>query len=263
MRWAVPLHALCVAFWLGALPILAASLRTEPAERAQRCVVRFSAHAVPAVALILALGLALAVVQVEHLAMLWQTTYGTVLAGKTGAVVLLLAVAATNKWWLTPLIGSDPRARAGLRRTICLEYALFAVVLALTAALTRIEPPRAAIARDTQAAARGAAAFVASVSEAGAKVTLSVNPARAGHNALAISVADESGRAMTPREVAVEMALPAAGIEPVRRTAVPDAAGRFVHHGNELALAGRWRIDVHVLVDDFTKKIVTFDVPIR
>jgi copper transport protein len=104
---------------------------------------------------------------------------------------------------------------------------------------------------------------VASLREAGYQVTLSVAPARAGHNALAVELADAGGRSVAPQEIALEMSLPAAGIEPLRRQAVRDASGRFIHHSNDLALSGRWRIDVHVLIDDFTKKTVTFAVPIR
>jgi copper transport protein len=263
MRWSVPLHALCAAFWLGSLPVLAAALRREPAERARRLVDRFSAHGIAAVAVILALGAVLAVVQVAHLAMLWQTAYGAALSGKVAAVALLLGVAAHNKWRRTPRIAADATAPAALTRAISLEYALFAVVLAFTATLGQIEPPRTTVARDTSAIAGGQADFVASLREAGYQVTLSVAPARAGHNALAVEVADAGGGAVTPQEIALEMSLPAAGIEPLRRRAVRDASGRFIHHSNDLAVAGRWRIDVHVLIDDFTRKTVTFAVPIR
>jgi copper transport protein len=99
--------------------------------------------------------------------------------------------------------------------------------------------------------------------EGGHTIALSVAPARAGHNALAVDVTDSAGRRVTPREVALELALPAAGIEPIRRKATADASGRFVYHGSDLALSGRWRVEVHALIDDFTKRIASFDVPIR
>ena len=260
MRWAVPLHALCAAFWLGSLPLLRAAVRTETPERAHRLVVRFSAHAIAAVVLILALGVAIAVVQVEHVAMLWQTAYGIVLMGKLAAVVLLLAVAAHNRWHATPLLaGARPGA---LIRAIYAEYLLFAAILALTATLGQLEPPRAAVERDTRAL-MSRPDFTASIVEAGTTVTLSVAPARAGHNALVVAVSDANGTLVTPQEIALEMSLPSAGIEPLRRKAVREASGSFIYHSNDLALPGRWRIDVHVLIDDFTKKVVSFAVEIR
>jgi copper transport protein len=263
MRWSVPVHALCAAFWLGALPLLLWVLRATP-ETAHRLVMRFSRHAVAAVALILALGLAIAVVQLEHFAMLWQSTYGIVLAGKLAAVALLLAVAAHNKWYATPLLAGDvASAASALRQAIHAEYLLFAAILAFTATLGQLEPPRSAVVRDREALAGGKADFIARAAEAGHTIVLAVAPARAGHNALAVEVTDAAGRHVTPAEVVLELALPAAGIEPIRRKAAPEPSGRFVYHSNDLALSGRWRIEVHVLIDDFTKRIVTFDVPIR
>jgi len=264
MRCAVPLHALCAAFWLGALPLLMASLRAEPPDDAHRYVVRFSAYALVAVTLLLALGVTIAVVQIEHVALLWRTTYGFVLMAKLVAVALLLAVAAHNKWYATPLLADDSASgKAVFVRAIWAEYLLFAAILAFTAMLGQIEPPRAVVERDTRAAAGGKAEFSETQAQDRYRVTLSVAPAAAGHNALAVDVVDVDGRAVAPREVALELSLPAAGIEPLRRQAERDAGGRFIYHSNDLALAGRWRIDAHVLIDDFTKTIVPFDVPIR
>jgi copper transport protein len=260
MRAAVPLHALCAAFWLGALPLLVTALRRTPAT-AHAFVARFSRHAIATVAVILVLGLAIALVQLKHLAMLWQTTYGIVLMGKLAAVGLLLAVAAHNRWYATPRLARHG-AGAALTRAIHAEYLLFAAILAFTAMLGQIEPPRAAVARDTAALAGGRADFTARTAHAGHSIALSVVPARAGHNALAIDVTDPAGQPVTPREIVLEFSLPAAGIEPIRRRATAES-GRFVHHSNELALSGRWRVEVHVLIDDFTKRIAAFDVPIR
>ena len=195
MRWAVPLHALCAAFWLGALPVLGASLRTDPRKRAMALVQRFSSHAVAAVALILVLGLVIAIVQVEHLDLLWRTAYGRILLAKLAAVALLLAIAIHNKWRTTPRLATEANAVPALRRAIAVEYILFAIVLVLTAALGQVEPPRARVARDTAAIARGVADFSASVTQGSYRITLSVSPARAGHNALAVDVADSDGPA--------------------------------------------------------------------
>ena len=91
--------------------------------------------------------------------MLWLTAYGRILLAKLGAVALLLAVAIHNKWRTTPRLAADARAVQELRRAIGVEYILFATVLALTAALGQVEPPRVRIARDTAAIAGGAADF--------------------------------------------------------------------------------------------------------
>jgi copper transport protein len=263
MRWAVPLHALAAAFWLGSLPVLVASLKADQPGRALLIVRRFSAHAVVAVALLLVLGFIIAVVQLGHLDMLWQTTYGRLLIAKLASVALLLGIAIDNRWRLTPLLPTDAAAAARLRRAIAIDYVLFAIVLGLTAALGQIEPPRTRVARDAAAVTHGAADFSISVTQGTYRITLSVSPAIAGHNALAVQVTDANGVRIVAQEVVLDLSLPAAGVEPIRRSAEGDGTGLFIHHGNELALAGRWHVEVHALIDDFTKVIVPFDVPIR
>ena len=265
MRWAVPLHALCAAFWLGALPLLMSALRADRADDAHRIAIRFSAYALVTVTLLLVLGVVLAVVQVQHLALLWRTTYGLLLVGKLVAVALLLAVAAHNKWYATPMLVEDSiNATALFIRAIWAEYLLFAIILVLTAMLGQAEPPRAVVERDTGAAlTAGKAGFSDTQTQGRYRVTLSVAPASAGHNAIAVDVADGEGQSVAPREVALELSLPRAGIEPLRRQTDRDTTGRFIYHGNDLALTGRWHIEAHVLIDDFTKTIAPFDVPIR
>jgi copper transport protein len=258
----VALHVLCAAFWLGALRPLLSALRREPAVAAARFIERFSTYAVFTLSLLLGLGSILAVLQVRHWAMLWQSPYGLVLSAKLGVVTLLLALACCNKWILTPRLRTGTGA-SPLRASILAEYGLFALVLALTAALTQLEPPRASVDRDYFALESGHAGFSETREGADYRVTLSVSPARTGHNAIGVMVTKPDGTTALLKEVALELSLPAAGVEPMRHPTVREPSGQFVYHGNELALAGRWRIGVRLLVDDFTEKVVTFELPIR
>jgi hypothetical protein len=90
-----------------------------------------------------------------------------------------------------------------------------------------------------------------------------VAPARAGHNAVAVAVAKQDGGAVAPQEVVLELSLPVSGIAAIRRQTVRDAAGSYRYQGNDLVFSGRWRIEVQVLVDDFTKVSAPFEVEIR
>jgi putative copper export protein len=55
---------------------------------------------------------------------------------------LLMALAAWNKWRLTPaLAAGDARAALALQRSISAEIILIAVVLSLTATLTTLYSP--------------------------------------------------------------------------------------------------------------------------
>lgn len=65
-----------------------------------------------------------------------------------------------------------------------------------------------------------------------------------------------------PKEVAIELSRPAAGIEPIRRVMTADN-GSYVLEGPELAVAGTWTLRLDVLIDDFEKAIFETEIPIR
>ncbi len=260
----VVLHVACAAFWLGALaPLLSDLRRTESAARAT--LARFSSDAVKTITLLLALGVALATFQVTHLPLLWETLYGRLLMVKLALVAVLLATAMVNKWHLTPrLVIGEPGSARALRHAIGWEYVLFAAILVMTVLLASTEPPRAEVERDNRQALAGKSAFSATQTVDGYRVTLGISPARIGHNALVMDVADTTGKPFVAKVMRLIFIPPREGMEPTRRTLGPGGApGRFVHHGTELSFAGDWALEVHVLVDDFTEKAVRFAVPIR
>jgi copper transport protein len=260
----VAIHALCAAFWLGSLHPLLTALRFEPPGSAHAIFTRFSTIAVAAVALLVAVGVVIAAVQIERVEMLWASTYGRILSAKLGMAVLLLVVAAHNKWWATPFLVTD-HASAGrrLRLAIHSEYALFAIILALTGALGQIEPPRAALARKSLAPPVEATHFRSSMEDRGYTITLWVTPTLTGHSAILIEVKTASSQPVEAKEVTLDLSLPAAGIEALRRVASRDVSGQFAMHSDDFVVPGRWRADVHVLIDDFTKRSASFDVLIR
>jgi putative copper export protein len=111
-------HLLIVAFWFGALAPLYWVTHCEALDHAAGVVAGFSAIAGWLVPGILVAGLALAL------------------------VLLLMALAAHNKWRLTPVLSAGAAtALPKLRRSIAAEYVLVVVVLVLTAVLTAFFSP--------------------------------------------------------------------------------------------------------------------------
>ena len=111
-RPALFLHAVCVAFWIGALLPLALGARDAVLRAAPPAVGelrRFSNAIVPVVVLLVLTGLWLAFVQLDRIDALWTTNYGRVLAGKLAAVIVLFALAAANRYWLVPKFESSGR----------------------------------------------------------------------------------------------------------------------------------------------------------
>ena len=73
----------------------------------------------------------------------WQTTYAALLITKMIVFLVLLGLAAWNRWRALPaLAGADARATGlGLRRSIALEYCLILGVFAVTAVMTTFYSP--------------------------------------------------------------------------------------------------------------------------
>lgn len=244
-RWltspALLLHALGAAFWIGALWPLLALLRND----GLAAIRRFSAAAVPAVAMLLLSGLVLAAVQLGSLAAL-ASEYGRALLLKLAAVAALLAFAAWNKWRLTPRAAAAP-----LRTSIRVELALAAAVLSATAVLGLNPPPRAAA---TSLPRPDRAAWTTA---GGIPATIALAPGRPGRNRFTVTI----GTPRPPREVTLELRQPRAGVAAIRRPMRLEA-GEWTYEGPELALPGRWTIRADALVTEFDQTSFTIEMDI-
>ena len=272
-RWlaaaALVVHALVVAFWLGAFWPLRALL----ADRGAACapaVERFSKLALPAVAALLAAGAALAAVRLRTPDELFRSAYGQLVLAKACGFALLLALAALNRRRLTPALAAGrDGAAAHLSRSVLAEMAVAAAVLCVTSFLVRTPPPVAAGHQDMDhahhPAATGEPQSVAVATEAdGLTALVEVSPGRAGSNRLAVTLGRTSGAARSPpAEVWAEFGQAAAGVGPIRRRLRPEGDGRFVHDGPEFALPGRWSVRVDVLLGDFEQVSLQAEVDLR
>jgi putative copper resistance protein D len=137
------LHLGALAFWVGALlPLYRISGPSQLSESAARALLRFGRLASAAVAALIAAGLWLAWRLLEGWSPLLHSAYGQVLLLKLAALLLLLGLAALNRWHLVPAFAANaPRARQRLRASILTEIVLVALILLLTAFLTTTTSP--------------------------------------------------------------------------------------------------------------------------
>ena len=145
MRWLlVPLlviHLTIVAFWFGALAPLFMISKREVLNDASWIVNRFSAVATWLVPCIVLAGLAMAFILAPDLSVL-RRPYGQLLMVKLLGFILLMILAAFNKWRLTSMFAAGRVASgSALRRSIAIEYALIVILLSVTAALTAFFSP--------------------------------------------------------------------------------------------------------------------------
>lgn len=136
-------HLLCAAFWLSALPPLWIVVRELPPADAGALLARFSTPAVRAVLVLVLSGLVISAVQVRSPAALVATEYGLRLLVKVALVVVIVGLAAYNKYVLTLRLRDGQAGSVGaMRRAIACEVVLMALILAAAVSLTQVAPPR-------------------------------------------------------------------------------------------------------------------------
>jgi len=245
------LHAILVGFWIGSLiPLLHGFARST---ETKRLVARFSMLAMIAVPILIFCGVALVFRHVTGWNELTETRYGILLLVKIALVVVLLAMAAINKWALTPRL---PRSTAQLTSTIRLELLLGIAILAVTVLLSQTPPPASASAHEH---GTGHLHGVMARLESGRYLAeIEVTPGAAGRNLILFRIELPNA----PKEVTIELSQPDAGIEPIHRP-MTDDNGTHVLEGPELAVSGRWRVRIDVLITDFDKAIFETEIPIQ
>jgi putative copper resistance protein D len=144
------LHLLAAGAWIGSLRPLAASLHATSTaqEDAARTVRRYGRLGSACVAVLVASGVVNAAYTLGAPARLVDSDYGHLLVSKLVLFAAVLAVAAANRWWLTPAItGARPQAQsatvssARMQRLAWLEVALGVAIVALAGALGSAAPP--------------------------------------------------------------------------------------------------------------------------
>lgn len=150
------LHLLAAGVWIGALVAFGLLLPRRPhGEMAARtlhaALAGFSGIGAAVVAALVLTGLVNSwfLVGPAGLGRLAATGWGVLMLVKLALFVAMLALAAVNRFRLTPALAADttsgdPAALAGLRRSLVLETGAAVLVLALVAALGVLAPPAAA-----------------------------------------------------------------------------------------------------------------------
>ena len=149
------IHAVSAALWLGALAALTMLLlrRTVPDDPAiHRALRGFAGLGTLAVVLLVLSGLGNSwfMVGPARVGELGTSLYGQLLIAKLALFALMLALAAVNRFRLTPKLGSalagdeDPRpALQRLRRSVVAETLVGALLLAVVAIMGTLAPPSA------------------------------------------------------------------------------------------------------------------------
>jgi copper transport protein len=245
-RPAVFLHVVSIAFWIGALLPLGWLFAVAHADR-RLALVRFS-RAIPwSVVLLVLAGVALACIQLKTFRALWTTAYGAILSLKLGLVAALLAVAAWNRYRLTPLLLTGQRsAERRFGQTVGLELVLVVAILCLVGGWRFTPPPRALHPEQ-------AATLPVHMHGPGAIADLEVTLDRGTPSAIMLRLTKDGRTPLDAREVVLLLDNPGEELEAIKRTAERRADGTWSITGLSLPSAETWRLRIDVLVSDFEK----------
>ena len=236
-------HLVAAACWLGALPALAMLLAAsylDPAglgASAVRATARFSSLGIACVAALIATGAINSWFLLSGPGDLMTTVYGRVLALKLGLFAAMLAIAAVNRFQLTPRLADVVALRALLRNSL-FELVLGAGVLFLVAILGMLEP--GGHHHESSAIPVNAAFVHIHTNLAMADVT--VAPGRPGPVDVRIHLSNEDSTDYGARAVHVELRPPEADASIVAFDAKPASDAVWEARGIALRRPGIWTL---------------------
>lgn len=295
-------HFGAVAVWIGGLIVLATRLLPRPPVDCAATLARWSPVAMTAVATLAVTGSIQAWRELRSLDAFFDTTYGRWILVKIAGLVFLLALAEFGRQRVQAMDVRKSAMSASLgaalaveqrpvddvhqlRRSVGLEIALAAAVLAATSALVVATPgagrathegaspgefhaDRAHRAVHSHVGSEGPAAESATASVAlpnEVRVDVAAAPARAGSAVLTLTIRSldgDPGELVDVPEVSLTAALADAGIAPIALTPVRAAAGRYTVDAASLLLAGTWKIVVTVRTTETDAGVGAVEIPL-
>jgi putative copper resistance protein D len=256
-------HLLAAGAWLGGLPAFALLLwhthrRAEATwdDFATQATRRFSVVGILSVSALLVSGLINSSNLLSGPRDLVTTDYGRLITLKIGLFVAMVAVAAVNRFYLTPRL-PEPAAFRGLQRNSLAEVCLGLCVLLFVGILGTLPP--AAHVHPTPADIPPDAAFVhIHAPEAMADVT--IDPGRTGRAEVTIRISREDFSRFPAKEVRLALDPPTSGSQTLERAATKQPDGTWMVSGIALAEPGIWTVRVIVTPDG--GKPIPLDAPI-
>lgn len=258
------LHLTAGAVWLGGLVGLALTLRAlsgRPRDAAL-LIARFSTVAGGLLAAVALTGTLLGWRIVGSWSRLVEETYGRLLLVKVVLVLVVVALAAYNRFRLVPKvsdgIGHDGRRRGVelVRRTVAAEAAVLVAVLGVTGFLTQ-KPPGGEAPSQQATAETG---VVTGVATDEIKVLAVLDSGTGLQRQLIVQVQDLAGEPLD-LYAAPAVALSTDTIDLGEIPVVPSGAGTYTADV-VFPVAGTWQLQVSVRVDEFTSPVTVIDLPV-
>ncbi|GIJ09947.1 copper resistance protein CopC [Micromonospora andamanensis] len=264
------LHVTTAGVWLGGLVALPWALVRSAdlgADAAVRTVSAFSRTAAVLVGLLGAAGLLLSWLILRSWEALWATSYGVALLTKVGLTVVVLVVAAHNRYRLVPRVVAAERDEGSavawrlLRRSVRAEAALLVGVVVATGFLVTQSPVVEAAPRPVADA--GSGPLVVETPLGPGRAVARFTPGQVGVNSMELELVDAAGQPVVPvTDPKLTVLLPAMDIGPLERTVARTGPGRY-EAVIDLPLAGSWVVQASVRTSKYENPIARFTVDVR
>jgi copper transport protein len=233
------LHGLTAALWIGAFAPLRRAFARDAGPMTVSLFDRFQRLGFVAVAAVVASGATMAWLLLPRWSNLWDSRYGLTLSAKLLAVLIMLAIAAINRFWLTPrALAGDAGMKQRLLLVLRLDLLVALIAVLLAVGLSLGPPPTAS--------------RVIEFADAQYVITVTLSPGHAGDNVAEIRIAMPDGMTIDPKAVEIRVESPGAGVEPSTHQAAQIAPGLYRVPALPLWAAGDWKVRVNLMIDDFT-----------
>ena len=267
-RWAAlpvdVVHLGAVFLWLGGLVVVMTTLlRSANESDALTVMPSFSRVAFGCVVVAVLTGSVQSWRELGSIDALTSTRFGHLLLLKLAAVVVIIGIAAVSRVGLRRLV--DARARRmeprqplrGLRRSVLGECVVALGILAITASLVATAPGTSA-----SAASAFTVPYNGELPYPGGLVMVEIDPAHRGLNDIHIYVVDDERDLRDVFQLDATVRPPAEDAAPLRLELVKTGTGHYSAFGADLSLAGRWTLDVQVLLTEIDLEHVQTTIPI-
>jgi uncharacterized membrane protein len=251
------LHLIAAAAWVGALVPLALFLAVAKDDAslaaARTATLRFSALGVASVATLFVTGSINSWYLVGGVAEFVGTDYGRLLLVKIALFLGMVAIAAVNRFHLTPAIANTPdtavarQALWQLRRNAAIEATAGAVIVGIVAVLGTLPPASHAHHHPAYGGLPPDSAFVHIHSEQG-MADVMIEPGHVGKARATVRLWTEDFGELDAQTLTFTLTEPTPGSKPVPYIAAQDADGAWQIDGIDLAQPGNWTVEVDAML---------------
>lgn len=262
------LHLIAAAAWVGALiplALLLTAAKDEAALGLARVVtLRFSTLGVVSVGTLFATGIVNSWYLVGGIAEFTGTDYGRLLLVKIALFLGMVALAAVNRFHLTPAIAqaagtAAQRAIRQLRRNAAIEAAAGAIVIGIVAALGTLPPASHAHHHPAYGGLPPDAAFVHIHTEEG-MADVMIEPGRVGNAQATVRLWTEDFEPLDAQSLTFTLTAPVPGSKPQPHAAALNADGAWQIDGLDLTQPGNWTVEIDAVLAQNRK--LELDAPI-